>query len=78
MRDFDSTQDHLLHPDGTAAQQRVTLPGAQEGALLYPGGREEKTKRRIGRRNLFDLCSDIKMEKKLSNVGFFRMIYECF
>lgn len=39
MRDFDPTQDHLLHPDGTTAQQGVTLPGAQEGALLPPGGR---------------------------------------
>lgn len=42
MRDFDPTQDQLLHPDGTTAQQRVTLPGTQEGALLQPGGREEK------------------------------------
>lgn len=42
VRDFDPTQDHLLHPDGTPAQQRVTLPGPQEGALLQPGGREEK------------------------------------
>lgn len=31
---FDPTQDHLLHPDGTAAQQRVPLPSAQKGALL--------------------------------------------
>lgn len=41
MRDFDPTQDHLLHPDGTTAQQRVTLPGTQEGALLQVGGRGE-------------------------------------
>lgn len=33
VRDFDPTQDHLLHPDGTTAQKRVTLPGTQEGAL---------------------------------------------
>ena len=38
VRDFDPTQDHLLHPDGTTAQQRVTLAGTQEGALLRPGG----------------------------------------
>ncbi len=47
VRDFDPTQDHLLHPDGTTAQQGVTLPSSQEGALLQPGGREEKTKRRV-------------------------------
>lgn len=33
VRNFDSTQDHLLHPDGTTAQQRVVLPSRQEGAL---------------------------------------------
>lgn len=34
VRDFDPTQDHLLHPDGATAQQRVTFPCAQQGALL--------------------------------------------
>lgn len=33
VRNFDSTQDHLLHPDGTTTQQRVMLPSRQEGAL---------------------------------------------
>lgn len=33
VRNFDSTQDHLLHPDGTSTQQRVMLPSHQEGAL---------------------------------------------
>lgn len=40
VRDFDPTQDHLLHPDGTTAQQRVTLGRTQEGALA----RQEKKK----------------------------------
>lgn len=29
VRNFDSTQDHLLHPDGTTTQQRVMLPSRQ-------------------------------------------------
>lgn len=33
VRDFDSTQDHLLHPDGTSTQQGVALPSCREGAL---------------------------------------------
>lgn len=33
VRNFDSTQHHLLHPDGTAAEQGVTLPCRQQGAL---------------------------------------------
>jgi len=41
VRDFDTTQDHLFHPDGTAAQQGVTLPGTQEGALLVEGRNQE-------------------------------------
>lgn len=31
--DLDSTQDHLLHPDGTSTQQGVALRSCQEGAL---------------------------------------------
>lgn len=41
VRDFDPPQDHLLHPDGTAAQQGVTLTGTQEGAMLMEGGEAE-------------------------------------
>lgn len=42
VRDFDPTQDHLLHPDGATAQQRVALSGTQERTLLGPGGRVRK------------------------------------
>lgn len=35
---FDPAQHHLLHPDGTATQQRVPLCGAQQGALGERGG----------------------------------------
>lgn len=35
--DFDPTQDHLLHPDGSTAQQRVTLPGARQERTLLMG-----------------------------------------
>lgn len=37
VRNFDSAQDHLLHPDGTTTQQRVMLPSCQEGALGEKG-----------------------------------------
>lgn len=40
VRDFDPAQDHLLHPDGSTAQQGVPLARAQQGALL----REEPQK----------------------------------
>lgn len=46
--DFDPTQDHLLHPDGTTAQQGVTLPGTQEGALFQPGGEKRCRVEKLG------------------------------
>lgn len=60
VRDFDPTQDHLLHPDGSTAEQRVTLPGTQEGALLM----REKVKRRAVKWN-YDVASFKKKEKHL-------------
>lgn len=34
VRNFNSTEDHLLHPDWTPTHQWVTLPCTHEGALL--------------------------------------------
>lgn len=62
MRDFDPTQDQLLHPDGTTAQQRVTLPGTQEGALLQPGRREGEEKQGGKRFRVFPILINKETE----------------
>lgn len=46
--DFHPTQDHLLHPDGPAAQQGVALHGAQKRALQRGGEQKQKCEEEIG------------------------------
>lgn len=63
VRDFDPTQDNLLHPDGTTAQQGVTLPGTNEGAL-------HQLRKKGGKKNL--ICGQKFKKTNSNNIQFDR------